>query len=92
MPPEGLTISAVPTQPTPLNPGLLDSIDNALNNLASAASNKKAILEQLIASNSSLPTSNSNLTKEVKTLRDHLAAKSRRASAGWLAAMTEATY
>jgi hypothetical protein len=46
---------------TPLNPGLLDSIDNALNNLTSAASNKKAILEQLIASNSSLATSNSNL-------------------------------
>jgi hypothetical protein len=61
-----------------LNPGLLDSIDNALDNLASAASNKKAILEQLIASNSSLATSNSNLTNQVKTLRDQLAAKSRR--------------
>jgi hypothetical protein len=59
------------------SPGLLDSIDNALNNLASAASNKKAILEQLIASNSSLPTSNSNLTKDVKTFRDQLATKSR---------------
>jgi hypothetical protein len=62
---------------TTLNPGLLDSIDNALDNLASAASNKKAILEQLIASNSSLATSNSNLTNQVKTLRDQLAAKSR---------------
>ncbi len=62
---------------TTLNPGLLDSIDNALNNLASAASNKKAILEQLIASNFSLATSNSNLTNQVKTLRDQLAAKSR---------------
>jgi hypothetical protein len=63
---------------TTLNPGLLDSIHNALNNLASAASNKKAILEQLIASNSSLATSNnSNLTREVKTLHDQLAAKSR---------------
>ncbi len=62
---------------TTLNPGLLDSIDNALNNLASAASNEKAILEQLIASNSSLATSNSNLTNQVKTLHDQLAAKSR---------------
>jgi hypothetical protein len=62
---------------TTLNPGLLDSIDNALNNLASAASNKKAILEQLIASNSSLATSNFTLTNQVKTLRDQLAAKSR---------------
>jgi hypothetical protein len=47
---------------TTLNPGLLDPIKNALNNLASAASNKKAILEQLIASKSSLATSNFNLT------------------------------
>ncbi len=60
---------------TTLNPGLLESIDNALNNLASAASNEKAILEQLIASNSSLATSNSNLTNQVKTLHDQLAAK-----------------
>jgi hypothetical protein len=64
-------------QTTSLNPGLLDSIDNALDNLASAASNKKAILEQLIASNSSLTTSNSILTDQVKTLSDQLAAKSR---------------
>jgi hypothetical protein len=62
---------------TTLNPGLLNSIDNTLDNLASAASNKKAILEQLIASSSSLATSNSNLTRDVKTLRDQLAAKSR---------------
>jgi hypothetical protein len=62
---------------TTLNPGLLNSINNALNNLASAASNKKAILEQLIASNSSLATSNSNLTNHVKNLHDQLAAKSR---------------
>ncbi len=62
---------------TTLNPGLLDSIDNTLDNLASAASNKKAILEQLIASNSSLATFNSNLTNQVKTLRDQLAAKCR---------------
>jgi hypothetical protein len=32
------------THSATLNPGLLDSIDNALDNLASAASNKKAIL------------------------------------------------
>jgi hypothetical protein len=62
---------------TTLNPGLLDSIDNALNNLTSAASNKKAILEQLIASNSPLATSISNLTNQVKTFCDQLAAKSR---------------
>ncbi len=47
---------------TTLNPGLLNSINNALDNLTSAASNKKAILEQLIPSNSSLAASNSNLT------------------------------
>jgi hypothetical protein len=34
-------------------------------------------LEQLIASNSSLATSNSNLTREVKNLCNQLAAKSR---------------
>jgi hypothetical protein len=62
---------------TTLNPGLLDFVNNALNNLASAASKEKAILEQLIASNSSLATSNSNITNQVKTLRDQLAAKSR---------------
>jgi hypothetical protein len=61
---------------TTLNPNLLDSIDNALDNLASAASNKKAILEQFIASNSSLASSNSNLTNQVKNLHDQLAAKS----------------
>jgi hypothetical protein len=62
---------------TTINPSLLDSINNALDNLASAASNEKAILEQLIASNSSLDASNSNLTNQVKTLHDQLAAKSR---------------
>jgi hypothetical protein len=62
---------------TTLNPGLLNSINNALDNLASAATNKKAILEQLIASNSSLATSNSILTNQVKTLRDQFTVKSR---------------
>jgi hypothetical protein len=62
---------------TTLNSGLLDSINNALDNLASAATNKKAILEQLIASSSSLATSNSTLTNQVKTLCDQLTAKSR---------------
>jgi hypothetical protein len=62
---------------TTLNPGLLDSIDNALDNLASTATNKKATLKQLIASNSSLATSNSTLTNKVKTLCDQLATKSR---------------
>jgi hypothetical protein len=50
---------------TTLNPGLLDSIDNA------------AIFEQLIVSNSSLATSNSALTNQVTTLCDQFAAKSR---------------
>ncbi len=62
---------------TTLNPGLLDSINNALDNLPSVATNEKAILEQLITSNSSLATSNSTLTNQVKTLHDQLAAKSR---------------
>jgi hypothetical protein len=62
---------------TTLNPSLLNSIDNTLDNLTSTASNEKAILEQLIASNSSLVTSNSTLTNQVKTLHDQLAAKSR---------------
>ncbi len=65
---------------TTLNPSLLDSINNALDNLASAASNKKAVLEKLIASNSSLATSNSTLTNQVKTLREQLAARSRDSS------------
>jgi hypothetical protein len=62
---------------TTLNPGLLGSINSALDNLASTATNKKAILKQLITSNSSLATSNSTLTNQVKTLRDQLTAKSR---------------
>jgi hypothetical protein len=65
------------THTTTLNPSLLDSINNALDNLASAASNKKAILEQLIASNFPLDISNYNLTIQVKTLCDQLGAKSR---------------
>jgi hypothetical protein len=69
--------SANSAHSTTLNPGLLDSIDNTLDNLASAASNEKAILEQLITSNSSLATSNSNLTNQVNTLCDQLVAKSR---------------
>jgi hypothetical protein len=62
---------------TTLNPSLLDSIDNALNNLASASSNEKAVIEQFIASNSSLATSNSTLANQVKTLCDQLTTKSR---------------
>jgi hypothetical protein len=62
-----------------LNPGLLDSINNALDNLASTDTNKKAVIEQLIASNSSLATSNSTLTNQVKALHvhDQLAGRSR---------------
>jgi hypothetical protein len=55
----------------------LSSHHHNLDNLASAASNKKTILEQLITSNSSLATSNSNLTSHVKTFHDQLTAKSR---------------
>jgi hypothetical protein len=62
---------------TTLNTGLLNSINNALDNLASTTTNTKAVLEQLIASNSSLATSNSTLTNQVKTLHDQLAARSR---------------
>jgi hypothetical protein len=62
---------------TTLSPGLLDSIDNTLNKFASTATNKKAIIEQLITSNSSLAISNSTFTNQLKTLRDQLAAKSR---------------
>jgi hypothetical protein len=70
------------------NPGLLDFIDNALVNLASDSSNEKAVLEQLIASNSSLATSNSTLANQVKTLCDQLAAKSRRSGGRGVATMT----
>jgi hypothetical protein len=62
---------------TTLNPVLLNFIKNALDNLASAASNEKAIIEQLIASNSSLATSNSTRANQVKTLCDQHAAKFR---------------
>jgi hypothetical protein len=55
---------------TTLNPGLLNSIDNALDNLTSAAFNEKAFLEQLIASNSSLAASNFTLTNHAKTLHE----------------------
>jgi hypothetical protein len=60
------------------NPGLLDSINNALDNLTSAATNKKAVLKKLVATNSSLATSNSTLlTNQIKALRDQLAAKTK---------------
>jgi hypothetical protein len=61
------------------NAGLLNSIDNALDNLASAATNKKAILKQLIATNSSLATSNSNATliNQIKAFCDQLAANTK---------------
>jgi hypothetical protein len=62
---------------TTLNPGLLASIDNTVDNLTSAATNKKAILKQLITPNSSLASSNSTLTNQVITLRDQFAAKAR---------------
>jgi hypothetical protein len=73
---------------TAFNPGLLDSTDNALNNLASATSNEKAILEQLITSNSSLTNFNSNLTDQVKTLCDNLRPSPGVVVGGGVAAMT----
>ncbi len=53
----------------------LGSIDNALDNLASAATNDKAVLEQLVSTNSSLTTSNSHLANQIKSLQAQLAAK-----------------
>ena len=53
----------------------LGSIDNALDNLASAATNDKAVLEQLVTTNSSLTTSNSLLANQIKSLQAQLAAK-----------------
>ena len=54
---------------------LLFTIDNALDNLASAATNNKAVLEKLVATNSSLTTSNSHLANQIKSLQTKLAAK-----------------
>jgi hypothetical protein len=70
------------------NPGLLDSIDNIFNNLASAATNKMAILEQLIASNSSLTTSNSTLKIRVKPSVTNSRPSPGAAAGGQVAAMT----
>jgi hypothetical protein len=53
----------------------LDSIDNALDNLASAATNNKAVLEKLVSTNSSLTTSNTHLANQMKTLQTQLSAK-----------------
>ncbi len=53
----------------------LDSIDNALENLASAATNDKAVLEKLVATNSSLTTSNTHLANQIKTLQTQLSGK-----------------
>jgi hypothetical protein len=53
----------------------LGSIDNALDNLASAAANNKAVLEQLVTTNSFLTTSNSLLANQIKCLQAQLAAK-----------------
>jgi hypothetical protein len=57
--------------------GLLNSIDNALDNLASTVTNEKAILKQLIATKSSLATSNTTLTNQVKALREQLVSKTK---------------
>ena len=53
----------------------LGSIDHALDSLASAATNDKAVLEQLVTTNSSLTTSNSQLANQIKSLQAQLAAK-----------------
>jgi hypothetical protein len=51
------------------NSGLLNSIGNALDILlARAATNKKAVFDELIATNTSLATSNTTLTNQVKAL------------------------
>jgi hypothetical protein len=54
---------------------LLDSTDNTLDIIVSTAANKKAVLEKLVATNSSLATSNTTHTNQVKTLCEQLAAK-----------------
>ncbi len=59
------------------NAGLLGSIHNTLDNLASTATNKKAVLEKLIAINSFLAISNTTLTNQVKTPCGHFAAKTK---------------
>jgi hypothetical protein len=59
------------------NPDFLESIFNAMDSLASTATNEKAVLEKLIAINSSLAISNSTLTNQAKALRGQLAAKTK---------------
>jgi hypothetical protein len=46
----------------------LGPINNALDNLASAATNDKAVLEKLVATNSSLTTSNTHFANQIKSL------------------------
>jgi hypothetical protein len=53
----------------------LDSIDSALDNLASTATNDKAVLKKLVATSSSLTTSNTHLANQIKTLQTQLSAK-----------------
>ena len=53
----------------------LDSIDNTLDILASAATNNKAVLKKLVATNASLTTSNTNLANQIKTLQTQLNTK-----------------
>ncbi len=53
----------------------LNSIDNALDILTSAATNDKAVLKKLVATNSSLITSNTHLANQIKTLQTQLSAK-----------------
>jgi hypothetical protein len=60
----------------------LDSIDNALDNLASTATNDKAVLKKLVATNSSLATSNTHLANQIKTLQTQLSAKEGHGSGG----------
>jgi hypothetical protein len=55
----------------------LDSINNSLDNLAITATNEKAVNKKLIATYSSLATSNTTLTNQVKALHDKLAAKTK---------------
>jgi hypothetical protein len=53
----------------------LDSINNTLDNLASATTNDKAVLEMLVATTASLTTSNTHLANQIKTLQTQLSAK-----------------
>jgi hypothetical protein len=72
---------ANPAQANQAN-SFLDSIDNALDNLVSAATNNKGIITKLVATNSSLATSNTHLANQIKTLQIQFSARNGRGGGG----------